>query len=41
MKTEEHGYTYYLLQKRVTINFIKEARGRDGEVKFQKYSEQN
>ena len=41
MNTEEHGSTYRPLQKRLMINFTKEACGRGGEVKFQKYSEWN
>ena len=41
MKTLEHGSTYRILQKRVMINFIKEACGWGGEVKFQNYSEWN
>ena len=36
MKTEEHGSTYQLLQKRAMINFTKKACGRGGEVKLQK-----
>ena len=39
MKTEKHGSTYRHLQKRAMINFTKEACGRGGELKFQKYSE--
>ena len=34
MNTEEHGSTYRPFQKRVIINFIKEACVRDGEVKL-------
>ena len=41
MKTAEHGSTCLPLQKRAMINFTKEACGRGGEVKFQKYSEWN
>ena len=41
MNTEEHGSTYRPLQKRLMINFTKEACGRGGEVKFLKYSEWN
>ena len=41
MSTAEHGFTYRALQKRVMINFTKEACGRGGEVKFQKHSEWN
>ena len=41
MKPVEHGSTYRPLQKRVMINFTKEACGRGGAVKFQKYSERN
>ena len=41
MKNEKHGSTYRFLLKRVMINFIKEACGRGGEVKFHNYSEWN
>ena len=41
MKTVEHGSTYKPLQKRLMINFTKEACGRRREVKFQKHSEWN
>ena len=34
MNTEEHGSTYRPFQKRVIVNFIKEACVRDGEVKL-------
>ena len=41
MKTAEHGSTYLPLQKRLMINFTKEACARGEEVKLQKYSECN
>ena len=41
MKNAEHGATYHPLQKRVMINFTKEACGWVREVKFQKYLEWN
>ena len=41
INTSEHGSTHRLFQKRVMINFTKEACGRVREVNFQKYSEWN
>ena len=41
MNTAEHGSTYLPLQKRVMVNFTKEACSRGGGVKFQNYSEWN
>ena len=41
MKTAESGSTYHALQKRVMIDFTKEACGWGGEVKLQKCSEWN
>ena len=38
MNTVEHGSTYHPLQKRVMINFTKEACGQGGEVNSQNYS---
>ena len=41
MMSEEQGFTYHTLPKRVVINFTKEACGRGGEGTLQNCSECN